>query len=257
MSAVRFKDQVALITGAAHGIGRATAAMIVCEGGVVVGLDDDECALNAAMQNIRECGGQADGHTVDVLDELEVAEVVRAVAQDFKRIDVLVNAVGGSTLVSKPSANVAELTLSEWKKLVAFNLDGTFLLCHEVAPLMMQQGGGKIVNVGSIAARGLASHSNAAYSAAKGGIVAMTTQLAHELGPYGVNVNAISPGVTLTDRIRARWEQRSAEDRAREVARIPLRRLAEPDDQARVICFLASADAHFVTGVTIDVTGGL
>jgi NAD(P)-dependent dehydrogenase (short-subunit alcohol dehydrogenase family) len=113
------------------------------------------------------------------------------------------------------------------------------------------------VNISSIAGRGLSASSSSAYAAAKGGIIAFTRKLSHELGPSGVTVNAIAPSLTLTERIRPRWEARSADDQAQEVARTPLRRIAEARDQARVICFLASHDADFVTGVTIDVTGGL
>jgi NAD(P)-dependent dehydrogenase (short-subunit alcohol dehydrogenase family) len=113
------------------------------------------------------------------------------------------------------------------------------------------------VNLSSIAGRGLSASSSSAYAAAKGGIIAFTRKLAHELGPFGITVNAIAPSLTLTERIRPRWEQRTADEQAQEVARTPLRRVAEAKDQARVICFLASSDADFVTGVTIDVTGGL
>jgi NAD(P)-dependent dehydrogenase (short-subunit alcohol dehydrogenase family) len=113
------------------------------------------------------------------------------------------------------------------------------------------------VYLASIAGRGISASSSSAYAAAKGGIMAFTTKLAHELGPHGITVNAIAPSMTLTERFRPRWEQRTAEEQAREIERTPLRRMAEARDQARVICFLASQDADFVTGVTIDVTGGL
>ncbi len=122
---------------------------------------------------------------------------------------------------------------------------------------MKRQRGGKIVNISSIAGRGISPTSSSAYAAAKGGIIAFTRKLAHELGPFGVTVNAIAPSLTLTERLRPRWEQRTADERAQEIARTPLRRMAEAQDQARVICFLASRDADFVTGVTIDVTGGI
>ena len=99
--------------------------------------------------------------------------------------------------------------------------------------------------------------SSGAYATAKGGIIALTRKLSLELGPFGINVNAIAPSTTLTERIRPRWNQRSPEDQAAEIQRIPLRRVAEATDQAKVICFLASPDADYVTGLTIDVTGGL
>jgi NAD(P)-dependent dehydrogenase (short-subunit alcohol dehydrogenase family) len=126
-----------------------------------------------------------------------------------------------------------------------------------VTPVMKRQRRGKIVNLASIAGRGLSTSSSSAYAAAKGGIIAFTRKLSFELGPFGINVNAIAPSLTLTERIRPRWEQRSAEEQAAEINRTPLRRVAAAADQARVIAFLASSDADFVTGVTIDVTGGV
>lgn len=254
---MRFKNQVALITAASAGIGRATAEIIASEGGSVIGVSTDPEKLGAAMEAIRGGGGNAHARVANVLDAACVSEMVNDVVQEFGRIDVLVNGVGGGTVVPRPAAPVDELSLDEWHRVIDFNLDGTFLCCHSVVPVMKQQRRGKIVNIASIAARGLAANSGVAYAAAKGGIVAFTRKLAFELGPFGINVNAISPSLTLTERIRPKWEGRTAEERAREVDRTPLGRVAEASDQARVICFFASHDADFVTGVTIDVTGGV
>jgi NAD(P)-dependent dehydrogenase (short-subunit alcohol dehydrogenase family) len=121
---------------------------------------------------------------------------------------------------------------------------------------MKRQAAGKIVNISSIAGRGLSASSSAAYATAKGGIIALTRKLSLELGPHGINVNAIAPSLTLSPRLRPRWDGMSPIEQKAEVERVPLRRIAEPEDQARVICFLASSDADFVTGLTIDVTGG-
>jgi NAD(P)-dependent dehydrogenase (short-subunit alcohol dehydrogenase family) len=187
----------------------------------------------------------------------QVTDVVAWAAKQYGTIDILVNAVGGSTIIEKPGAALDELSLSDWQKLVAFNLDGTFLFCHAVIPLMKRRKSGKIVNLASIAGRGLSIASSGAYAAAKGGIIALTRKLSLELGPYNINVNAIAPSRTLTERIRPRFNQQSPEDQAAEIERVPLRRMAEAADQAKVICFLASSDADYVTGQTIDVTGGL
>jgi NAD(P)-dependent dehydrogenase (short-subunit alcohol dehydrogenase family) len=192
----------------------------------------------------------------DALDASQAAAVVRQTAETHGRIDVLVNAVGGSTIIPRPAAGVEELTLEEWQALLHFNLTGTFLFTNAVVPVMKRQRSGKIVNISSIAGRGKSPTSSAAYATAKGGIIAFTRKLSLELGPHGINVNAIAPSLTLSPRLRPRWDRMSAEERAREVERVPLRRVAEPLDQARVIAFLASSDADFVTGVTIDVTGG-
>jgi NAD(P)-dependent dehydrogenase (short-subunit alcohol dehydrogenase family) len=254
---MRFKDKVALITAAGSGIGKATAEIIGSEGGIVVGVDSDEGRLKTALDAIRGAGGRAEGRRGDALEAAQVDDVVASVVRDFGRIDILVNAVGGSTIIPHPAATTDELTLAEWHKLIAFNLDGTFLFCHAVAPIMKRQKGGKIVNLSSVAGRGISPTSSSAYAAAKGGIIAFTRKLAHELGPHGVTVNAIAPSMTLTERIRPHWDRRTPEQQAREIERTPLRRVAEARDQARVICFLASSDADFVTGVTIDVTGGV
>ena len=254
---MRFQDKVALITAAGSGIGRAAAEIIGSEGGIVVGVDSDEGRLKTAMDAIRASGGRAEGRRADALDAPQVDDVVAGVVRDFGRIDILVNAVGGSTIIPRPAAAVDELMLAEWQRLIAFNLDGTFLFCHAVAPIMKRQKSGKIVNLSSVAGRGISGSSSSAYAAAKGGIIAFTRKLAHELGPHGVTVNAIAPSLTLTERIRPHWDRRTAEQQAQEIARTPLRRVAEARDQARVICFLASPDADFVTGVTIDVTGGV
>ena len=253
---MRFTDRVALVTAAASGIGRATCAIIAAEGGTVVAIDTDAPRLEHLLETIAAAGGQAVGRVADALDPEQVAATVAATARELGGIDILVNAVGGSTIIARPAATVEQLSFSDWQRLIDFNLNGTFLFCHEVVPVMKRQRRGKIVNLASIAGRGLSSSSSAAYAAAKGGIIALTKKLATELGPHGITVNAIAPSLTLTGRIRPHWNQRAPEERAAELARTPLRRVAEAADQARVICFLASADADFVTGVTIDVTGG-
>jgi NAD(P)-dependent dehydrogenase (short-subunit alcohol dehydrogenase family) len=253
---MRFRDKVALITAAASGIGRATADIMAKEGAVVVAVDNHEERLDRMVAELRAAGGRAHRRLCNALDAAEVDATVASIAQEFGRIDILVNAVGGSTIIGKAGAAVEELSFADWQRLIDFNLSGTFLFTHAVVPVMQRQRGGKIVNLSSIAGRGLSESSSSAYAAAKGGIIAFTRKLAFELGPYGVNINAIAPSLTLSERLRPRWDQTSPEDQQVAIERTPLRRIAEPADQAKVICFLASSDADFVTGVTIDVTGG-
>jgi NAD(P)-dependent dehydrogenase (short-subunit alcohol dehydrogenase family) len=254
---MRFEGRVALITAAGSGIGRATANIIAREGGVVAAVDNNRERLDATIAEIGAAGSEAHPYHASALSEDAVNSVVADAAKRFGKIDVLVNAVGGSTIIAKPGAATEELTLAEWQALVDFNLTGTFLFTHAVIPVMKRQMSGKIVNLASIAGRGRSLASSSAYAAAKGGIIAFTTKLANELGPFGINVNAIAPATTLTERIRPRWEQRPPEERDADIARTPLRRMGEAVDQANVICFLASSHADFVTGLTIDVTGGL
>jgi len=253
---VRFQGKIALITAAANGIGRATAEIMAREGATVVAADNNPERLDAAVRALESGGGAAHGRLVDALDQAQVDATVAEVADSFGGIDILVNAVGGSTIIARPAAAIEELTPEEWERIIAFNLRGTFLFTHAVVPVMKRRRHGKIVNLASIAGRGISPSSSGAYAAAKGGIIALTKKLSLELGPYGVTVNAIAPSLTLSERLQPRWNQMAPEDQAAEIARVPLRRIAEPVDQARVICFLASGDADFVTGETIDVTGG-
>jgi NAD(P)-dependent dehydrogenase (short-subunit alcohol dehydrogenase family) len=253
---MRFQDKVALITAAASGIGRASADIMGREGAIIVAVDNNQERLDRTVAELGAAGGRAHGRLCDALDAAQVDALVTSVAREFGRIDILVNAVGGSTIISKSGATVDELSFADWQKLIDFNLSGTFLFTHAVVPVMKRQNSGKIVNLSSIAGRGLSESSSSAYAAAKGGIIAFTRKLAFELGPFGININAIAPSRTLTERIRPRWNQSSPEDQQAEIDRTPLRRVAEAVDQAKVICFLASSDADFVTGVTIDVTGG-
>jgi NAD(P)-dependent dehydrogenase (short-subunit alcohol dehydrogenase family) len=253
---MRFQGRIALITAGGRGIGRATAEIIGREGGTVVLVDTDKAALDETAGAIIRAGGVAHTLVADALDAAQVESAVQRTVQEHRRIDVLVNAVGGSTIIGKPAATIDELSLADWQRLLHFNLTGTFLFCHAVVPVMKRQAGGKIVNISSIAGRGLSPSSSSAYATAKGGIIALTRKLSIELGPFGITVNAIAPSLTLSPRLRPRWDGMSPVEQKAEVERVPLRRVAEPEDQARVICFLASRDADFVTGVTIDVTGG-
>jgi NAD(P)-dependent dehydrogenase (short-subunit alcohol dehydrogenase family) len=253
---MRFTDKVALITAFANGIGRATAEIMAREGALVVGVDNHPDRLEAAVSALRGAGGRAHGRLCDATNATQVETTVASVEKEFGAIDILVNAVGGSTIIANPGAGVDELSFADWQRLIDFNLSGTFLFTHWVVPIMKRQRRGKIVNLASIAGRGLSETSSSAYAAAKGGIIAFTRKLAFELGPYGVTINAIAPSLTLTERIRPHWDKRAPDAQAAEIARTPLRRVAEAADQAKVICFLASSDADFVTGVTIDVTGG-
>ena len=249
---MRFQNKVAVITGAANGIGRATARILAGEGAYLVAVDISAPALASLAEEIEAAGGSVSTMEVDVQ---QVGQMVDTIVGRFGAIDILVNAVGGSTIIPNSDASVDDLTFEDWDRVIQFNLKGTFLCTNAAVRQMKKQEGGKIVNLSSIAGHGV-SDTSSAYATAKAGIMAFTKKVAREAGPYGITCNAIAPGMTLSDRIGQRWEQRSEEDRRRSVEAIPLRRVAEPEDQARVIAFLVSADADYVTGVTIDVSGG-
>ena len=251
----RFQDQVALITGAGNGIGLATASMMGREGATVLLVERDGAVLQRALAGLQAEGVRAEGWQADALAEDEVAAVVRAAHQGHGRVDILVNGVGGSTLGGQSTAPLEAMGLAEFEALLRFNLSGTFLFCRAVIPAMKQRRQGRIVNLASIAARGDA-FSNAAYSAAKAGVVALTRKLSLELAPFGVLCNAVAPGLTLTPRMAAAMAGFAAEEVERRAAQVPLGRFSTALDQARVVCFLASRDADFMTGSTLFVTGG-
>lgn len=254
---LRFQNKVAIITAGAAGIGRATAVMMGNEGAHVAVVDRDGEAVASAVDGIRRSGGRATGIVCNALDDAEARAAVRRVAQECGRVDILVNGVGGSTIIANPAAPADELSFADWRRLVAFNMDATFLFCHEAIPAMKAVGGGKIVNISSIAGRGLSQASSVAYAAGKGGIIAFTRKLSFELAPHRINVNAIAPSFTVTERMQRDWASLSDAERLAANEAVPLGRVATAQDQARVICFLASSDSDFITGQTIDVTGGL
>lgn len=254
---MRFQGKVALVTAAGAGIGRASAEIMAREGATVMAVDVNDARLDDLASALSGVAGKIVGRNTDAGNEAAARALVAEVLESQGRIDILVNAVGGSTIIEKPSAGIDELSFDDWQRIIDFNLNATYLMTNAVVPAMKQAGSGKIVNLSSIAGRGLSTSSSSAYAAAKGGIIAFTRKLADELGPFGININAIAPSLTLTERLLPHWEKRSAEEQAAIVERIPLRRVPNAMDQAKVIAFLASSDADFITGVTIDVTGGL
>lgn len=253
---MRFEGKVALITAAGAGIGRATTEIIVREGGTVVAVENQQARLDAMVQALASQPGKVVPKCIDAMDEVQARLTVQEVADEFGHIDILVNAVGGSTIIPKPDVNIDEMPFDDWQKILNFNLSATFIFTNAVVPHMKAQKSGKIVNLASIAGRGTSFKSSSPYAVAKGGIIAMTRKLAFELGPHGICINAIAPSLTLTERLMPHWEVRDEDNQAAEVAKVPLGRIAVAEDQAKVIAFLASSDADFVTGQTIDVNGG-
>jgi NAD(P)-dependent dehydrogenase (short-subunit alcohol dehydrogenase family) len=239
--------KLAVVTGAGHGIGRATARLLASRGAHVVGLDLDPAGLAALGSDIREAGGVFESLIVDVCDEAAVVECFAGLAVRYDRLDILVNVVGGG----KP-AKLADISGADWDRMFAFNAKSCFLCCREAIPRLRD--GGRIVNVASLAGRTCSPLQGPHYSASKAAVIGLTRHLARELGPRGITVNAVAPGATETERI---VRQLTPERRQELVARIPLGRLALPEDQAGPILFLVSSLSSYVTGVTIDVSGGI
>jgi NAD(P)-dependent dehydrogenase (short-subunit alcohol dehydrogenase family) len=238
--------KVAVVTAAGRGIGRATALLLSRWGGTLVLADKDVEASRAVRDEIVAGGDAAEAHTIDVCDEARVTEFFAELAARFGRIDILVNAVGGG----KPAA-LEKISVADWTRMLEFNVTSCFLCAREAARHMPV--GGRVINVASLAGVTTSQLQGAHYTTAKAAVIGLTRHLAKELGPRGITVNAIAPGATLTERIRAQMTPEREQELA---ARVPLGRLATPEDQAGVILFLASSLSAYVTGVTIDVSGG-
>lgn len=254
---MRFDGKVAVISGAAGGIGGATVLLMASEGCNIAALDISADGLLALAGAANGLPGELAPLGCDAFDPVDVERCVQATLDRWGRIDILVNCVGGSTVIPNTGRPMEELELAEWKRLLDFNLDAMFLGCRAVIPTMKRQGAGKIINLSSRSATGLGD-APAAYAAAKAGIVGFTMRLAHQLGPFGITVNAVAPDTTLTERIAVHvWAGKSEADRQAYLNTVALRRLGQPEDQAKVIAFLASSDADFISGQTIHVNGGM
>lgn len=243
----RLDGRVAVITGAARGIGQETAQLFAAAGARVVLLDVDAAAANQAAAAI---GAQASARRMDVASEQEVTEAFDAIAASHGRIDVLVNNAG--IALRRPTA---ELPLADWQRVLDVNLTGTFLCARAAAPHMLRQGSGAIVNVASIMGlSGGGLYPNISYQATKGAVVNMTRALAVEWARSGIRVNAVAPTWVDTDFIAP---LKGKPELMAEIARVtPLGRLAQPEEVANAILFLASPAAAMITGHVLAVDGG-
>jgi 3-oxoacyl-[acyl-carrier protein] reductase len=250
---MRLQKKVTLITGGAAGIGKATAERFLEEGARVVICDVDDSAGNSAVQ---ELGAGIDFHKVDVADRQAVQEWIDEVFKRHGRIDVLVNNAGilrDSLLVKlKESALINQMSERDFDRIVSVNLKGVFNCAQSVAPHMIRQNQGVILNATSIVGlNGNMGQTN--YVATKAGVIGMTKVWARELGRYNIRVNAVAPGFTSTEILGA-----VPENIIREMeARTPLGRLGQPRDIANAYLFLASDEASFISGSVLSVDGGL
>ncbi|MEU1431243.1 3-oxoacyl-ACP reductase FabG [Nocardia sp. NPDC005746] len=245
-------SKVAVVTGAARGIGAGTAARLAADGFAVAIVDLDEAACKDAVDAIAAAGGTAIAVGCNVTDEAQVAAAFERIAAELGSVDVLVNNAG----VLRDNL-LFKMSVDDWDLVMSVHLKGAFLCTREAQKYMVRQKSGKIVNTSSVSALGARGQAN--YSAAKMGIQGLTRTLAMELGPFGINVNAVAPGfivTEMTDATAARVGVSPEEFRAEAAKITPLRRVGEPADIANVVSFLVSDDASFVTGQTIYVDGG-
>jgi 3-oxoacyl-[acyl-carrier protein] reductase len=245
---MRFQDQVAVITGGAKGIGRAVALAFIREGARVALVDIDKAGLAALREEIEKLGGQVLAVCCDISNSSEVREMMNLVQKTFGRIDILVNNAG---IIRR--GTIETVTEEDWDRVIAINLKGTFNCCRAVIEPMKRRGGGKIVNVSSIAAKTGDITSAPGYGSSKAGVDALMKTLARQLAPYGIRVNAVAPHAIETE-MSAQWPE---EKRREIIASIPLGRLGRPEDVAEAVLFLASKSASFITGEILDVNGGM
>lgn len=245
----RLQGTVAIVTGAGQGLGQAFARGLSREGADVVVADLAGERARAVAQNLPG-EGRATAVTVDVTDEAQVAAMVDTIVEEHGRIDLLVN--NAAVFASLRMGPFEEITLEEWEQVMAVNVRGTWLCCRAVAPVMTEQGSGKIVNVSSgTMFIGRANYLH--YVTSKAAVYGMTRSLATELGARGVTVNTLMPGSTQTE---VRRDTVTAEQHEAIIASRALKRAQEPEDTVGALLFLASPESDFVTGQTLNVDGG-
>jgi 3-oxoacyl-[acyl-carrier protein] reductase len=241
--------QVALVTGAGRGIGRAVALQLAQAGAKVAANDISPDNLHETIETIRERGGTTDAFEADVSSKMQIQGMIEAVLTRFDGLDILVNNAG-----VEPKASLLKLDEWDWDRTLAVNLKGPFLLMQSVGRIMADAGGGVIVNIGSIAGRAHGLKDRAAYVASKMGLIGLTREAARELAPYGIRVNAVCPGVIETEMTADLTQNESVVKRWKE--EIPLTRLGQPEEIAYVVLFLCSEASRYLTGQAINVDGG-
>ena len=244
---VDLKGQVALVTGASRGIGKAIALRLASCGASIAAVARSLEGLEGTLQAIRGAGGTAEAYAANVADPADVARVVEAVEARFEKVHVLVNNAG----VTRDGL-MLRMEDAAWDEVIDTNLKGTFLFCRAIGMMMMRGRYGRIINISSVS--GLVGNPGQAnYSASKAGVIGFTRTIARELASRGITVNAVSPGFITTDMTNVLPDKIKAEVKER----VPVRRLGTPEDIADLVCYLAGPGASYLTGQVIAVDGGM
>ncbi|WP_174873914.1 3-oxoacyl-ACP reductase FabG [Vogesella oryzae] len=244
---MRLKGKVSIITGGASGIGKATAEKFAKEGAIVAVCDINLDAVNTVVEELKASGAEAVGYKVDVTDKAQIADMVGALKTQFGRIDVLVNNAG---IVM--DAQLIKMTEDQFDKVIDINLKGVYNCTKAVVDTMIEQGAGVILNASSVVGvYGNFGQTN--YAASKFGVIGFVKTWAKELGKKGIRANAVCPGFVATPILKSMPEKviQAMEDK------VPMKRMAQPEEIANVYAWLASDEASYINGAAIEVTGGL
>ena len=249
---MRLKGKVAIITGAAAGIGRASAKLFAREGAGVVAVDLDRKGTEAIVDEIANDAGKAVAIAADVSEKASALEIVRRTSERFGRVDILFNNAGIVT-----PGKIHETTEAEWDRAMAINVKSVYLLCHEVVPLFLERGSGVIINTASATALRSVTD-RAAYSASKGAVIALTRSMALDYVKNNIRVNCLCPGTIDTPSLAQRLAAFAdpAEARKQFVARQPMGRLGTAEEVAQAALYLVSDESGFVTGTAFSIDGG-
>ena len=250
---MRFEDKIVVITGAASGCGAAAARRFAEEGAKVVAADIDPDGLERTLELVTECGGEAIAVETDVTDGAAVQAMVDATVECFGRLHVLINNAGAG----HPPVFMHEMAEDEYDRIYALNTKSVYYGVRAAVPVMIEQGGGAIVNTASIGAKS-PRPMGTAYNSAKGAVVVMTRGLAAELARHNIRVNCVCPLASETGFFKSVMgtDVLTEKQRERLVSEVPMRRLTEPVDVANAMLYLASDEGGFVTGISLDIDGG-
>jgi 3-oxoacyl-[acyl-carrier protein] reductase len=249
---LEFKDKTVIVTGAAHGFGRAIALAFAERGANVWVCDVIEEEL---LETQRLCGARCSARVVDVRDKSLVNAFVSEVSRETGRIDVLVNNAGG--VLGQVGRPLEDISPEQWQSIFDVNVSGAFFFAQAVAPSMKSARGGRIINISSGAGLGISLTGIQAYASAKAAQIGLTRQLAHELGPWGITVNNIAPGFVRSNPTTERqWTSYGEEGQRALIDRIALKRLGTPEDIAYGVLFFASEFANWITGQVLAIDGG-